>query len=571
MSVKKLDVMLEKFKSRGGIRIPISLKLVILPFVACFFLGFLVSGYTAYELNKVAEKSAFDTVNRSMSVAWQLLYHQGIDFRIEDGKLYAGNTVVNGNLELVDSVSNLTGGSATYFMGDMRVATNVKKSDGSRAVGTQLARNAAWQSIFDQKKPYRGIIDVLGTAYITGYDPIFDAKNNVIGIVYVGYAYQEFFADAKRVIYWSIALIFLACLVMSLISAYIIHRWIGVPVKTLSTAIANVMEQRELRQIRYLKRNDEIGDIALAVDSLRRSIAERQKLEEEKFESQSQTLQKQTLLVENTMKFVAEIEQIVSNLVDTSILIKESANFVAKASDDTAKLSIDVTEASAHTSRNVGTVASGAEELTVSIKEIERQISSASQLTVNAVKHADVAADIISSLADASQKINAIVSLINDIASRTNLLALNATIEAARAGDYGKGFAVVASEVKALANQTARATEDIERKVEGMQIKSKNAVSAVQAITKAIDVLAEITESVAAAVTEQSAATQEISRNVNEAALEVQIVSDDIIKVNHAASSTESSADTLSSASLSMANIADRLKNEVNNYVQQTI
>ena len=178
------------------------------------------------------------------------------------------------------------------------------------------------------------------------------------------------------------------------------------------------------------------------------------------------------------------------------------------------------------------TVASAAEELSASISEIARQVAQSSEIADQAVQDANRTDSIVKTLADGAQKIGDVVGLISTIAGQTNLLALNATIEAARAGDAGKGFAVVASEVKSLANQTAKATEDISQQVAQIQVATKEAVTAIEAISQTIGEVSRIATAIAAAVEEQGAATQEIARNVHEAASGTQQVGTNIAGVS---------------------------------------
>ena len=359
-------------------------------------------------------------------------------------------------------------------------------------------------------------------------------------------------------------------IIISFVCWALVNSQVIKPLGALTHLMGSLGTETTKTEIPHKDRLDEVGDVARAIETFRDSIFETQKLEREKAETQMANIEKQAILARTTSGFVVEIESIVSSLVESSSKVKVSAQDLTVTAEQTTNLSNNVSSTSEQTSNYVSTVATGAEELTFSIQEIERQIYSASQLTNQAVEHAGTATTIISNLANATHQINAIVNLINDIASRTNLLALNATIEAARAGEYGKGFAVVASEVKALASQTARATEDIEREVEGIQSESIKAVKAVESITEVISGVAEITSTVSAAVSEQTSATQEISRNVMEVSRGSKTVSTDIAEVNKAAISTGVSALTLSEASDSLSNVASRLQKEVNNYVAKT-
>ncbi|MDI9349011.1 MAG: methyl-accepting chemotaxis protein [Candidatus Symbiobacter sp.] len=379
-------------------------------------------------------------------------------------------------------------------------------------------------------------------------------------------------SNNRSAVYMLLALVngVIIVIIVSFVCWALVNSQVIRPLGTLTGIMRSLNHQNIMTDIPHMERLDEIGEVARAIETFRNSIFETQKLEQEKARAQAADIEKQAVLARTTSGFVIEIESIVSSLVQSSSQVKESAQLLTATAEQTSALSNNVSASSEQTSNYVATVATGAEELTFSIQEIERQIYSATQLTSKAVEHAGTAASIITNLANATHQINAIVNLINDIASRTNLLALNATIEAARAGEYGKGFAVVASEVKALASQTARATEDIEREVEGIQSESIKAVKAVESITEVISGVAEITSTVSAAVSEQTSATQEISRNVMEASRGAKAVSGDIVNVNKAAASTGLSAQTMSEASDSLAKVASRLQSEVNNYVSKT-
>jgi methyl-accepting chemotaxis protein len=215
----------------------------------------------------------------------------------------------------------------------------------------------------------------------------------------------------------------------------------------------------------------------------------------------------------------------------------------------------------------VQTVASAAEELSASISEIARQVAQSSEITNQAVEDANRTDVIVKTLAEGAQKIGDAVGLISTIAGQTNLLALNATIEAARAGEAGKGFAVVASEVKSLANQTAKATDDIRQQVAQIQLATKEAVAAIEEITRTIGEVSRIAASISTAVEEQGAATQEISRNVQNAAQGTQDVSSNVADVQHGATETGTASAQVLSAAQSLSTDSNRLKIELDRFL----
>jgi methyl-accepting chemotaxis protein len=226
-----------------------------------------------------------------------------------------------------------------------------------------------------------------------------------------------------------------------------------------------------------------------------------------------------------------------------------------------------VAAASEEASTNVQSVASATEELSSSVNEISRQVQESARMATDAVGQARVTNDRVSELSKAASRIGDVVELINTIAGQTNLLALNATIEAARAGEAGRGFAVVASEVKALAEQTAKATGEIGQQITGIQAATQESVNAIKEISGTIERLSEISSTIAAAVEEQGAATQEISRNVQQAAHGTQQVSSNITDVQRGASETGSASSQVLSAAQSLSGDSNRLKLEVGKFL----
>ena len=226
-----------------------------------------------------------------------------------------------------------------------------------------------------------------------------------------------------------------------------------------------------------------------------------------------------------TSSFEAMIGEIVQTVSSASTQLEASAGTLSSTAERSQQLTTTVAAASEEASTNVQSVASATEELSSSVNEISRQVQESARMATDAVGQARVTNDRVSELSKAASRIGDVVELINTIAGQTNLLALNATIEAARAGEAGRGFAVVASEVKSLANQTAKATDEISNHITGIQAATQDSVNAIKEISGTIEKLSEISSTIAAAVEEQGAATQEISRNVQQAAQGTQQVS----------------------------------------------
>lgn len=248
-------------------------------------------------------------------------------------------------------------------------------------------------------------------------------------------------------------------------------------------------------------------------------------------------------------KFEDYLKDIVTSVSSSVTELNEVSNVVSEMSDTAKERAITVAAGAEQTSNNMQGIASSTEELTCSVKEINRQVVQASEITGQAVEKSELMRNQISGLAEASNEISNVMKLITEIAEQTNLLALNATIEAARAGEAGKGFAVVAQEVKALANQTAKATEDTEAQIANIQSATTNAVDIVDSIRATINNISEISNTIAGAIEEQGVATQEIANNVNHAASGTQEVSTNIVDVRDATDETQKASMKISETS----------------------
>jgi len=274
-----------------------------------------------------------------------------------------------------------------------------------------------------------------------------------------------------------------------------------------------------------------------------------------------------TLLNRHADDFERDVSSMVGVISSAATELQTTAQSMATTAEQTTQQASAVANAAEQASENVQTVAAATEELTASIQEISRQVSQSTHIAGSAVEEAQRTNIMVQGLAEAAGKIGQVVKLINDIASQTNLLALNATIEAARAGDAGKGFAVVAGEVKNLANQTAKATDEISAQIAAVQAATKDAVGAIQGIGSTISKISEIASAIAAAVEEQGAATQEIARNVQQAAMGTGAVTNNIGSVTHAAGETGHAAHEVLSAAGELSRQSERLNSQVNHFL----
>ncbi len=339
------------------------------------------------------------------------------------------------------------------------------------------------------------------------------------------------------------------------------------PVVQMTRAMSQLAEGDISFDLSHVKEGDEIGDMAKAVEVFKQNKITADALAIEQ-EMEQRTKQERAERIEvRSQKFDDSVNMMVQTVEASITQMSGIAASLSGLATSSSEQSTTVAAAAEEASANVQTVASAAEELTASIGEISLQVNHSSEVSDAATKEAIQANEKVQSLAEAAQRIGEVVSLITDIAEQTNLLALNATIEAARAGEAGKGFAVVASEVKNLANQTAKATDEIGSQIGTVQTATEEAVQSITGISQTIEQMTEIASAIASAVEEQGMVTQEIARNVEEAAAGTADVSQNIGQVAAAASETGSSSQEVLEASSSVSKEVKELQTEINAFL----
>ncbi len=350
--------------------------------------------------------------------------------------------------------------------------------------------------------------------------------------------------------------------------AFLIGRGIVNPITGMTSAMGKLAGGDTRTEIPSRERGDEIGKMAAAVQVFKDSMIETERLRAEQSEiERRQAQQRKAEMIKLADDFENAVGEIVETVSSASTELEASASTLTSTAARSQELATTVAAASEEATANVQSVASATEELSSSVNEISRQVQESARMANEAVGQARKTNDRVSELSKAAARIGDVVELINTIAGQTNLLALNATIEAARAGEAGRGFAVVASEVKALAEQTAKATGEIGQQITGIQAATQDSVGAIKEISGTIERLSEISATIASAVEEQGAATQEISRNVQQAAQGTQQVSSNITDVQRGASETGSASSQVLSAAQSLSGDSNRLKLEVSRFL----
>jgi methyl-accepting chemotaxis protein len=454
-----------------------------------------------------------------------------------DGQFLLGTTKLNGRNDLVDAIKDVTGAFATIFLGDTRIATNVKNPDGSRGIGTKLAPGAAYDAVVRDGRSYSGNVIILGSPYLATYEPIRNAQAQTVGILFVGVPLVDAQAFMSRIIRQAAISGVVIALLASVVYLWTLRANIR-PLRNLTSVMLRISEGALESAVPFAVRTDQIGQMARALLQLRDSAAHARALEQEAESRARGEAEKHTALVRMVDRIESETTQAINEVGARTAAMTATAEEMASSAARTGISAGNAATASAQALANAQTVASAAEQLSASIREIGAQVAQSSAIVGRAVAAGSETRSTIEALNEQVGRIGAVADMIGAIAAKTNLLALNATIEAARAGDAGKGFAVVASEVKALATQTAHSTREIAQHIEQVRSATGVSVAAVVRIEQTIGEMDTIAGSIAAAVEEQGAATAEIARNVAETASAANEMTNHVAEVSAEAEQT---------------------------------
>lgn len=467
-------------------KMKITTKLAALTFGSVAGVLFVTMTICFINFHNELKNIALENQETRIRVFRELLSREGGEFRIEGNNLLVGDQVLNGKYELPDKLKKLCGGTATIFMGDTRVSTNVLKDDGTRAVGTKL-QGPARDAVFRDGKSYRGKTDILGVPYFTAYDPIKNHQGEIIGVLYAGVKESEFFAPFDKLMLHVTLLIILISGIVAGSVFQVIRLMVTKPIQEVEKKFRNVAEG-DLTTRLLVNRGDEIGELA-----------------------------------EEFNRFIDTQEKVVNKIKNLAIKLDSATQEAASGYQG-------LSQATQEQASAVEQVAATIEQMTASIKQNAMNAgqghSRAKVMVENANSSSEASRGLVKAMDEisaASRKIGDIIVTVNEVAFQTNLLALNAAVEAARAGEHGKGFAVVAGEVRSLAQKSADAAKQIKTLIEDTVLKvkagdeiAKKSMESLEQMIANIGDLSQSMDEIAASSAEQAAGVDEVNRALSQ-------------------------------------------------------
>jgi methyl-accepting chemotaxis protein len=560
---------------------PLTARVILTAIVAVTLATAAVTALTWRTLDEEIAGVLDDKTRWSLRVAAESFVSQYPDYRLEydpagEARRLVGPPVPDfvDNI-VVDRISKINRGTATVFRHDaqkndfVRLSTSVQRADGTRAIGTVLGTNGVVYPVIMRGEVYRGVANILGLPYQTGYMPIVATDGKPLGILYIGVGKISELRAVTDNLYANLLWLSLSVLVLSGVGAGLISRRLMAPLPTLARATSDIASAREEITIPHQNRTDEIGLLARSLASLSNSVHERNALKERDLAEKRDELEKARQRDEAVQDFRSAVGRITGRIAQGSGRMGEAAVALNGIVRSTAA-GVDAARTAAEkASHGIGAVAVSADQLDGSIREVAAMTDESARKVGAAVSASEKSQTGIRELSTFAATIGQMVSSIRAIAEQTNLLALNATIEAARAGEAGRGFAVVASEVKALATQTGSATEEIARQVQQIQQASDGVVAAFEGIFSSLGVIERSSSAIAASVEEQGVATAEIARSAANATEGAEGMSRSIVSVEQLAAKAAESVLFLEETSDSFRSDAEALVETIETFLKK--
>jgi methyl-accepting chemotaxis protein len=500
-------------------RFTLATKITVLSCLAMLALAASLVITTRWALDQDLQHRATERQETNIAVARDVLSQYGAKFSVEGDRLLLDGRALNGFNDPVDRVKKLVGGTATIFLGDTRIATNVIKDDGNRAVGTKLAPGPVFDAVLRDGKPYRGEAKILGKDYYTAYDPIRDASGKTIGILYVGIPVEDVRGSASGLVQ-ILEEIGLAALLIGCAVQFWICRRLFAPITTMIASMRRLADGDTRSEIRGAERGDEIGEMARALAVLQEASAARAAAEAE-IARNKDALDKVVRALGDGLKRVAQgkvtqgietefdpqyaalrtdfndavvaLRGLVGTVVDSTIAIKAGTGEISTAADDLARRSESNAASIEETTAAIAQINSRLEIMSRAAQDAVTRAEEASSVVESGRTTAEHAVATMSRVSESARGIDDVIEGLDKIAFQTRVLAMNAAVEAGRAGEAGRGFAVVADLVSALA---MRAEEEAKRAREQLTLTQEEVAVAVDAVRSVDGALARIVETV---------------------------------------------------------------------------
>ncbi|MCU0819086.1 MAG: methyl-accepting chemotaxis protein [Beijerinckiaceae bacterium] len=477
--------------------------------------------------------------------------------------------------QVVDLISSVNKGTATLFRWDsakkdyIRVATTVKKPDGSRATGTYLGQNSVVYPFMQRKEAYRGLAQILGELYQTGYLPITDNKGEPVGILYIGVGKITELAESSTILMQELTLAGIGILVLGIGVILVLSARVLRPLVEVANATKAMANGVEDIRVPHNDRSDEIGVIAQAVVAFGEAVTMQRKMETEQIAEARRAAQRKVEMDQLVQSFRDAIAANFKRLRIGATEVRSTSEKIRSVVAMAGNRVIAGTEAAETGAAAIAEVATATNQFAGSIAEIAGRSNNAAEVVRRAADSGDRAEAVAGELSSVVERISDAVSVISSIASQTNLLALNATIEAARAGEAGRGFAVVASEVKELSQGTSKAATEIAELVKSIEGVTEAVTQATREIGEGLGSINETTMVIAAAVTEQEQVTRDIAANADQASQRSHTIRSGFSDVQHAIEETAKAAVALDGLSHEFAASSDALIREFETFLEK--